>query len=189
MFAILDSLLPLVSLGLGIAEGGLTDASGLVTRIPSYEIFAQGYFSTSSPHVFLRPAVRFSYAPSQSFEQPQAVALAERTFKGLGEVAILYNGLLVPALTVHAGWLRQKITLDTNSFVQKDAHLDLSRTENLWQFGLTLGLGLPMAQGRIVIEPFYRLVRIEEDQRQQPQWGVDLSIAIPVTEQGRAQSN
>jgi len=87
--------------------------------------------------------------------------------------------LLVPAISMQAGMIKRILTLQTAAPIAPAGGGSLTRNEYLWSFGLTLGLGLPVLNGRIILEPYYRFVRIEKDLRQTSQMGVELSVAVP----------
>lgn len=179
MFVNFDHIVPLLSLGMSYAISPLTDSSYLSTNVSGAEIFAQSYLSTFAPSVFLRPSVRLGYEPKANGEAPMSVAITERSARALVELGILYNGLLVPSLSIQTGLLTRFLSLETQQPINKTDTHQLSRTEHLWQNSLSLGVGFPLDDGRFVIEPFYRLVRIQLDQRHRQQWGVDISYAFP----------
>lgn len=180
MFAILDSLSPLLSLGLGVANTQQTDTSQLVTRIPSYELFAQSYLSTSVPEVFVRPGIRLSYEPPANIEQPRGINITEKSYRTGLEVGVLYNGYLVPSLVLTGTLVARRLQLESDSSVIFRNPNDLTRTEWLAQGGITVGLGLPVKELSVVIEPFYRFIWLQKDERQRCQWGFDVSYALSI---------
>lgn len=180
MFAILDNLLPLFSLGLGVANTQQTDPSQLVTRVPSYEMFAQSYFSTSFPDVFLRPGLRLAFEPSTNIEQPRGIHITEKSYRSALELGVLYNGYLVPSLLLSGTLVARRLQLESDSSVIVRNSNDLTRTEWLAQGGVTLGLGLPVIELAVVIEPFYRFIWLQKDERQRSQWGFDVSYALSI---------
>lgn len=178
MFATLNEFLPLLSLGLGYASAELKDASNLVSEVPSYEIFTQSYIATPRSELFLRPALRLSYEPPAKLEQPQSLYINERTITAALEFGVLWNGFLVPSLTIQGALATRALSLKTSTPITSTASNPISRTEYLWQTAATIGLGLPVEQGSIIIEPFYRFIKIQDDLRQSHQWGIDVSYAI-----------
>lgn len=182
MFVNPSPLLPLLSLGLGYAQSNLIDTSALETPISSFEVFAQTYTNTPITNLFLRPGIRFSYEPESSEEMPSSLSIRERTLKSAAELSVLFNGVLVPTLTLQGAILSRTLTLHRQAPVVSSGTNDLTRRETLGQFAIAASLGIPIAQGSIMIEPFYRLLRIHRDDRQSTQWGCDFSYVLPATE-------
>ncbi|MEY3902387.1 MAG: hypothetical protein RL189_1693 [Pseudomonadota bacterium] len=180
MFAIPETFSPLLSLGIGLVNSQLLDSSELATRIPSYEVFAQVYASLPEENFYLRPAVRFSYEPESNVELPTSLSLREQTIKAAAELGLLYNGIIVPAVTLQGAMLSRNLRLYTADPVIASSANSLSRRETLWQAAVTAGVGFPFADGSLVVEPFYRLMQIQDDNRQSTQWGCDVSYALPV---------
>ncbi len=168
----------LLSLGLAFVNSNVVDASGLSDRLPSYEIFTQSYVRLPAERLFIRPALRFAYEPKADLESAKSAAIKEETLKSHAEVGLLYDGLVVPVVALHGAYLRRKLTLTSSSPLDTGAGNDLTRAEYFWQGGITFGLGLPALNGDLIIEPFYRLVRIVDDKRHRSQWGIDLSYAL-----------
>jgi len=175
----------LLSFGLALVNSNLVDVSGLSDRLPSYEIFAQGYVRLPAERIFMRPALRFAYEPKANLESAKAAAIKEETIKSIAEVGLLYNGFVVPVVALQGAYLRRKLTLTSSPPLDTAIGNDLTRAEYYWQGAMTLGLGLPALKGDLIIEPFYRLVRIVDDKRHRSQWGIDLSYALDIG--GKAQ--
>ena len=176
----LDLISNLLSFGVAFVNTTVTDASGLSEQVPSYEVFAQCYLNLSSESLFLRPAVRLSYEPSPDIERSKSVAITEKNFKSAVELGLLYNWHLVPTMSLQGALIRRSLDLSLDSKISRDSKHDISRTEYLWQGGLTVGLGVPVLQGDLVLEPFYRFIRQNSDDRRNHQWGLDVSYAISV---------
>lgn len=180
MFAIPETLSPLLSLGIGYVNSNLLDSSELSTRIPGYEVFAQVYAPLPADNFYLRPSLRFSYEPESNEELPKSLSLREQTIKSAAELGVLYNSIIVPAFTLQGALLYRTLKLYTASPVSGTAANSLSRRETLWQAAVTASLGIPVANGDLMVEPFYRLIQIQADNRQSTQWGFDVSYALPV---------
>jgi hypothetical protein len=168
----------ILSLGLAYVSTTYTDASGLTDQVPGYDLFVQGYLNLPHESLFLRPALRMSFEPPAVAERPKAISISEKNYKSALEIGLLFNGPLVPVITVQGALVRRSLELKTNDRIGSDSKHDMNRTEYLWQSGITLGLGLPMMGGDIVVEPFYRFVKIGTDERQDQQWGLDLSYVL-----------
>ena len=168
----------LLSIGLAFVNSNVVDASGLSDRLPSYEILTQSYIQLPADRLFIRPALRFAYEPKADLESAKAAAIKEETLKSLAEVGLLYNGFVVPVVALHGAYLRRTLTLASSTPLDTTAGNDLSRAEYFWQGGIMLGVGLPALDGDLIIEPFYRIVRIVDDKRHRSQWGIDLSYAL-----------
>jgi hypothetical protein len=180
VFAILETLSPLLSLGVGFVNSNVLDSSELTTSIPGYEVFAQVYAQLPADNIYLRPAFRLSYEPETNEELPSSLGLREQTFKSAAELGILYNSIIVPAITLQGALLSRSLKLYTSAPVSGSGANSLSRAETLWQAAVTASVGIPFAGGSLVVEPYYRLVEIQGDNRQSTQWGCDVSYALPV---------
>ncbi|NBX18111.1 MAG: hypothetical protein EBR09_12180 [Proteobacteria bacterium] len=168
----------ILSLGAALVNTQVKDAAGLSDQIASYELFAQGYLGLPAESWFVRPAIRVSYEPAADVERPKAVAITERNFKALIDLGLVCDWYVVPAISLQGGIVRRKIDLTSNSRIGSDSSHSISATEYLWQQGASLGLGLPVLDGAVIIEPHFRVIDLRGDERQKFQWGIDLSYAI-----------
>lgn len=179
MPALLDIFMPIFSVGIGYGVSNQLDTSNVEVQVPAIEAFGQGYVPLPLENFFLRPTIRFGYEKPDRKDDSQSLAIKESSLKSLLELGIVHDGLLVPAISMQAGMIKRILTLQTAAPIAPAGGGSLTRNEYLWSFGLTLGLGLPVLNGRIILEPYYRFVRIEKDLRQTSQMGVELSVAVP----------
>ncbi len=173
----LDPLMNLISLGAAFAASNRNDGGGVTSRIHHYEVFAQSYLKLPANNLFLRSGVRLGYEHIPDEEAPQSIKIREQSFRGGFELGILYEGLMVPSISLQAGVLRRKLTLDTSSQITSKS-TDFPMIEWLPMGILNLGLGLPIEGGKLILEPFYRFVWIAKDTRQTSQWGIDASWSL-----------
>ena len=173
----LDPLMNLISLGAAFAASNRNDGGGVTSRIHHYEVFAQSYLKSPADNLFLRSGVRLGYEHIPDEEAPQSIKIREQSFRGGFELGILYEGLMVPSISLQAGALRRKLTLDTSSQITSKS-TDFPTIEWLPMGTLNLGLGLPIEGGKLDLEPFYRFVWIAKDTRQASQWGIDASWSL-----------
>jgi hypothetical protein len=171
--------MPIFGIGIGYGVSNQLDTSNVEVQVPGIEAFGQGYVPLPMENLFLRPTIRFGYEKPDRKDDSQSLAIKESSLKSLLELGIVHDGLLVPTISIQAGMIRRILTLQTASPIALAGGSSLTRNEHLWNFGLTLGLGLPVLDGRIILEPYYRFVRIEKDLRQSSQVGVELSVAVP----------
>lgn len=177
MFALFDIFAPLLTLGVTFTETQRTDAGPAVSNLSSYEVFTQGYVSLPWDDLFLRPGARIGYERQNSDGSTSPIRLFESTYKAGAECAFVYNGIVVPAITVQGFVLSRTLKLTQPDNVNSSASL-MSRSEWLFSSALSLGVGIPIQDGRLLLEPFYRFVHIDGDARSRHSFGFDLSLAL-----------
>lgn len=180
MFALLDGLLPMLSFGAAFAGSERMDAGLSSSRLTAYELFVHGYQELPWEDVYLRPGVRFGYESLPGDSESIPVHLEERGGRIGAELGILYSGIVVPTLTLQGFGLVRTVE------VQKPSEVSLrsSRLNSTdWLFGTSLAfsLGIPIHDGRVVVEPFYRWVHMADDARLTSAVGFDVSVAIQLT--------
>lgn len=175
----LDPLMNLISLGAAFAASNRNDGGGVTARVHHYEVFAHSYLRSHSEVLFFRPGVRFGYEQIPDEEAPQAIKIREQSFRGGLELGILYEGVMVPSVSLQAGVLRRQLMLEKGSQIISESR-SFPTTEWLPTATMNLGLGLPLEGGKLILEPFYRFVWIAKDTRQTTQWGLDASWALSV---------
>jgi hypothetical protein len=129
-----------------------------------------------APRVFLRPGLRLGYA---GLSQPGAASDArveEHGALGRAEIGVLYDGWIVPAISVGMGIERRSIDFVAHGDVQDSGILD--RAEWLGSVYAQAGLGVPLFRGRIVIEPYARLQRTFSDDRSASEVGLDVTFPL-----------
>jgi len=173
-----NGLFSILSVGLGISSGDRLDAAHMRASLYDASFFVQTYAPSLVERFYLRPGIRFGYETTAEAEPPQAVHINERTYKSGVECALLYDWLMIPAISLQGNLLRRTLQLQTAAPIVQGLDA-ISSSEWLWETSLSFGLGLPIAQGAVVIEPFYRRRWIQRDSRQTSQWGLDVSAALP----------
>lgn len=126
--------------------------------------------------LFLRPGVRIGYAWIQQ-QMPQAVRIEETDLMVSGEVGLLWDWYIVPALSFGAGVDQRKITLKTEEPVE-DNTSGISTTETMPFWDAQVGVGIPIAKGRVVLEPFARYWNIKGDDRSHWTFGLETTVGI-----------
>jgi hypothetical protein len=177
VFALFEIFVPLLTLGVTFAETQRTDAGPAVSNLSSYEVFTQGYLSLPWDGMFLRPGARIGYERQNSDGSISPIRLFESTYKAGAEFAFVYNGIVVPAITVQGFVLSRTLKLSKPENVNSNASL-MSRNEWLYSSALSLGVGIPIQDGRLMLEPFYRFVHIDDDARRRHSFGFDVSLAL-----------
>jgi hypothetical protein len=177
VFALFDSLLPLMSLGIAVAGGERTDAGFTTSNISEYEIFTQGYLQLPFDNVFLRPGARLGFGYNDSDGPSNPIRIFETTYKAGAELALLYSGIVVPTFSIQGFVLNRALKLSLPDNVTTNSNL-MNRTEWLYSNTVSLSVGIPVFDGRVLIEPFYRLVNIDNDFRQDDLFGCEFSVSM-----------
>jgi hypothetical protein len=140
------------------------------------EPVVHGYFPTPVQHLFLRPSLMASYVWTQP-EMPQALRIEETDFYfGLG-AGFVYDWVVLPSLSFGAHWVNRSIKLVTKDPVTVEND-QISRSENLTALYAQLGLGVPLFEGFLVIEPFYRFRVFLDDERESGAYGIETTLQI-----------
>jgi hypothetical protein len=174
LFAGLDPLFQIISVGAAFSASDRNDGSDFFTRVHHYEFTSQSYIQLPMERLFLRPGIRFGFDSLPNEGSPQWLNISERTHDGGIEMGIVFDGLLVPSLSWQSHLLARRLTLNTKGLVGSSSN-HFPRTEWLSSNSVQLGLGLPIEGGKALIEPFYRKVWIQGDDRQNQRWGVEAS--------------
>lgn len=139
------------------------------------ELFAQTYFDLSSP-VFLRPGLRISYAWEQP-EMPQSLGVLETDFVACAEVGLVYDWFIVPSFTFGTGINFRTTKLSVKAPIDADSD-KISGSERLMLTYAQIGIGIPIENGRVLIEPMLRFQRLELDDRSWLSFGVETSAGF-----------
>lgn len=163
-----------VGLGLGWVNRDEYGASSFTRLQP--EFVAHGYLDLFDTGLFLRPGLRLGYAWEQP-EMPGSVAVEERDLTLSGELGVLFDWIIVPTVTAGGGFDRRNVVLKTSAPV---AVVDdrISRTETLPYFYVQASVGIPIWQGRFVLEPYVRYLTIEGDRRINTAYGVEFTVEV-----------
>jgi hypothetical protein len=165
-----------VAIGLSVAEELRGDYSASTRAAFAPELLALGYIALPIHDVYLRPGLRVGYDGLDQADMPRHVRLTERGLHELVELGILYDWVVVPALSIGGGLVQRFIELETRGGVKGTERLD--HTELLGQIYVALGLGIPIAHGLIVIEPFLRLQHVFDDPRALVRFGLDVTLRL-----------
>jgi hypothetical protein len=108
---------------------------------------------------------------------PSSLSITEHDVAAGGDLAVLYDGVVVPALGIGATLRRRAIDLGG------DGRVDLSmapasRTEWLGGVFAQAGLGIPFARGAVVAEPYVRYELVPRDDRLRLSYGLDLTFRV-----------
>ncbi|MFZ9518850.1 MAG: hypothetical protein ACO3A4_00065 [Silvanigrellaceae bacterium] len=180
MSAILDVFMPMMSLGIGYGVSSQVDTSNVEDQIPGVEFFVQGYSPLPIKDLYLRPTFRLAFERPDQLEKPKSLFIQESTLRSLIDLGIVYDGLVVPSFSLQGGLSRRSLSLKTSTPIVANGESPLTRSEYLWNFACSAGFGLPIMDGRIILEPYYRFNLIEKDVRQRSQLGFEVSLSIPL---------
>ncbi|MEN9529467.1 MAG: hypothetical protein RI932_1340 [Pseudomonadota bacterium] len=172
-----DLFLQLLSLGASISIAERNDAGDLTTRLHQAEVIAQRYLKLDHEGFFIRPGLRLGYEYTPYPDDPQSVRIEEKTWNGTFELGILYEGFLIPSMTWQNSLLLRQLQLTTQGNLSSESS-GLPAREWLSSQGVAFGLGIPLDAGRLVVEPFYRIVWLKGDERLTGQWGIDTTWAL-----------
>lgn len=126
--------------------------------------------------LYLRTGARLGYAWIQQ-QMPQAVRIEETDLMISGEAGLLWDWYVVPALSFGAGIDQRTIKLKTEAPVDT-AEDDISTKETLPFWDAQLGVGIPIASGRVVLEPFARYWNLKGDDRSHWTFGLETTVGI-----------
>lgn len=180
MFVPLDGLLPIMSLGVAFASSERIDAGLTTSTLVSVELLTQGYLPLPLGNIFLRPGARLGveFQPSDTPDTP--IRISEKGYKAGAELGVVYNGIVVPTVSLHSMVLMRQLSLKKPEDVPTRSNL-VDNTEWLFSNNVTIGLGIPLQNGRLLVEPFYRFVQVSNDERKTYSVGLDLSYALELT--------
>lgn len=140
------------------------------------EVVVVGYVDTRASRVYVRPGLRVGFAGLDQAEMPQAIQMREYDLDAVAELGVLYDGVVIPSLAVGAGGVARWITREVDSPVSGGA--GETRFELLPAVQAQVGLGVPLARGGLVLEPFVRYDHVFGDDRVGWGVGVDATIVI-----------
>ncbi len=128
------------------------------------------------PRVYLRPGLRLGYSGLQQAQFSHGAGVEEHSLQGTAELGVQYDAWLVPALSVGGGAQRREIDFMGRGIVVDSDAID--RTEWLGLLYAQVGLGLPLWDGLLVIEPYARVQHTFSDARSLLQLGADITIGF-----------
>lgn len=141
------------------------------------ELVGYGYWPVLSERWFLRPGLRLGYAGLTQADAPQDLRFEERDVLWSAELGLLYDGVVIPSFTLGGGLLHRWIDVDAASSITV-SESQFSRTETLGWGYAQVGLGIPFAQGTVVLEPFFRAQLTAYDERSYIRYGAELTIQL-----------
>ena len=141
------------------------------------EIVGFGYIGTGSERLHLRPGLRLGYVGLDRAQMPSAVRFDERDGTAYAEIGALYDGVVIPSVTVGAGLVVRHLELRLGESIAREDE-PVSRWEVLPGFHAQVGAGIPLAGGALVVEPFVRLDAIAGDGRARWRYGVDVTVGV-----------
>ena len=166
-----------ISYALGISLGFLQQrALGSSTHtafIPSLLGLA---YVPIAPRLFLRPGLRLGYTGLNQGDASYGARIEERGVQGTAELGISYDAWLVPAFAVGTGLDYRSVNFVGRGIVADSDAID--RKEWLGLAFAQAGVGVPLFQGALVVEPYARLQYTLSDDRSLWQLGLDLSFAL-----------
>ena len=172
-----EEVAPGISYALGISLGFLQQrALGSSTHtafIPSLLGLA---YVPIAPRLFLRPGLRLGYTGLNQGDASYGARIEERGVQGTAELGISYDAWLVPAFAVGTGLDYRSVNFVGRGIVADSDAID--RKEWLGLAFAQAGVGVPLFQGALVVEPYARLQYTLSDDRSLWQLGLDLSFAL-----------
>jgi len=139
------------------------------------EAFAQTYTSLGSK-LFLRPGVRLGMRGILQPDMPTALRITERDGTAVLDAAVTYDGAVVPSLSVMAGVDVRRINVEGDGI---DVSMSrIAHTEVLPYLAVQVGLGLPIAKGKWLVEPTIRREFLYGDTRADWRFGLEISYAL-----------
>lgn len=142
------------------------------------EAFVHTYVSLQ-PRLVLRPGARIGARGLVQPEMPEGLRITERDFTVHAEAALTFDGTVVPSLAVMGG-------LDVRHVGVEGDGIDVSMSrirhnELLPYLAVQIGLGLPIAQGKWLVEPTIRREFMFGDSRVDWRFGLEVSYRLPVS--------
>ena len=129
-----------------------------------------------APRLFLRPGLRLGYTGLNQGDASYGARIEERGVQGTAELGISYDAWLVPAFAVGTGLDYRSVNFVGRGIVADSDAID--RKEWLGLAFAQAGVGVPLFQGALVVEPYARLQYTLSDDRSLWQMGLDLSFAL-----------
>lgn len=168
-----DDLRLAAGASLGLQQRDDYGAGSRAALVPELVFF--GYLARGAPRVYLRPGIRVGFTGSDQAEMPQAVQLREYDLEVAAELAVLHDGVVIPSLAFGAGTIGRWIQSDFQTPITTS---DGTRFELLPAVHAQLGLGMPLARGGLVLEPFVRYDHVFGDDR--VGWGIGLEATVAI---------
>lgn len=164
------------AIGAGVAFE-LRDDQGTELRSNAVPQLVGLAYHRLTDRLYLRPGVRLAYSGLTQPTMPSSLSILEHDVAAGGDLAVLYDGVVVPALGIGATLRRREIDLGGDDRIDRSM-APASRTEWLGGVFAQAGLGIPFARGAVVAEPYVRYELVPRDDRLGLSYGLDLTIRV-----------
>jgi hypothetical protein len=135
------------------------------------------HYRPATGRLYLRPGLRLGFAGLEQAEMPRAVRIRERDLGARAELGLLHDGVVIPSISLGVGATLRFLSLSTTEPLMVD-HDPVSRTELLPELYGRIGLGLPLARGALVLEPYLGYTLVRGDDRASWLFGLDATVAV-----------
>lgn len=160
-------------IAIGLAPSTYTLSDGSRGFAP--EAFAHAYVSLDS-RLVLRPGVRLGARGLVQPEMPEGLRITERDFTAHAEAALLFDGTVVPSLAVMGGLDVRRVDVQGDGIDVASSRV--AHTELLPYIAVQIGVGLPIAKGKWLVEPTIRREFMFGDARVDWRFGLEVSYAL-----------
>jgi hypothetical protein len=164
------------ALGLSLAEELRADYGASTRAAFAPELLGLAYLPLPARQLYLRAGVRVGYDGLGQADMPREVKVVEHGLHELLELGLLFDWVVTPAISFGGGLTERSIKLDTRGSVHGTGAFDHS--ELLGVLYGSLGLGIPIERGLIVLEPFVRLGHTFSDDRALVRLGLDATLRL-----------
>jgi hypothetical protein len=164
------------AIGAGVAFELRDDQGTELRSNPVPQLVGLAYHRLTD-RLYLRPGLRLGYAGLTQPVMPTSLTVTEHDVAAGGELSVLYDGVVVPALGI--GTTLRRRTIDLGGDGRIDTSMaPASRTEWLGGVFAQAGLGIPFARGAMVVEPYVRYELVPRDDRLRLSYGLDLTLRV-----------
>ena len=133
------------------------------------------YLFTGLKQFWGRLGLRASYVDDQP-EMPQNLQIVEKDSTFSAEAAILFDWYVVPSFSFGSGLLYRTIRSSTKEPIAPGNAISIN--ERIPLYFVQVGLGLPLLEGRFLVEPFFRKFWVPNDSRMKDLYGFEGSVRI-----------
>jgi hypothetical protein len=162
-----------VAVGLGAGFQSRADFGTGTRGALATELVAHAYAPLRG-RLHLRAGLRLGLVGLDQAEMPRAVRLEERDLAAGAEVGVVLDGVVVPSFSVGGALVTRFLRLELAPPVVGGG----ARTEVLPALHAQLGLGFPVAGGRVVFEPHVRRELVVGDDRIGWRIGADVTVTL-----------